>query len=310
LKNKILNKFSKRLDGQPDFANKFLSFYPSLDERIRELKVRQSRELDEFILISKNLATYDVHLLLIKSEGVFPHESSNYDCLVKNDKLLLCLKLLKDEGYTEELLTREPHKYLYRKVAAPKELPLHIHTRVEWEAAEFASSEILFQRAQPFLSEETGALVPSVEDSILITIAHYFFEDHEIKIYDLLKICALINQKNVNWEYMHHQAEKLGWGDALDLNLYLLNQMSLLLFGKDLFPQIGRLESSVENKLALRTIKAHQFGQMKVPYGVSAMFFLFKIFRTPHYSFYQKNRHIKYVLSDILRRRIIGYIDY
>ena len=309
IRNKVFSKFTKKLETQPNFAQRFFSVYPALNRLNEELKKRQIDELDEFIRISKRLAAQGVNLLLIKSAGEFPHESSNFDCLIKTEKLALCDRILREEGYRELTLTREPHKYLYRKIASPKKLPLHIHTRVEWEAAEFADSQKLIRRARPFLNEDTGALVPSIEDSILITIAHYFFEDHEIKLYDLLKVSALSKECDPDWDYMFNETEELGWSDAFALNLRLLNWMSVCWFAKKTFPELEKLEASIQDKLALKTIKFDSLGMVNIPYGVSALFFLRKVFRNSSFSFYQKTQHVEYVFSDILRRRIIGYIE-
>lgn len=308
-KSKTLTKFTKKLDTQPQFKAKFLAAYPKLSQFITETKLRQQRDLAEFLRISQLLSRQDIHLLLIKSAGEFPHESSNFDCLIKPEKLAACASTLHQEGYEEMLNTREPHKFLFRKTHNLKELPLHIHTRVEWEAAEFADAATLRSRSRPFLNAETGALVPSVEDSMLITVAHYFFEDHEIKLYDLLKLWGLSNERCLDWEYMLGQATRLGWSDALALNVGLLNRMGTCCFGQPLFPEAPKLENSKQADWASKTIKFDSYGSLQIPYGVSALFFLRKVFRNPQISFAQKSQHVDYVLSDILRRRVIGYME-
>jgi hypothetical protein len=308
-KNKVLTEFSRKL-AESKLEQIFLSKYPTLNKLIEELKSRHKNELDEFLKISKRLATVDVHLLLIKSEGLFPHESSNFDCLIKSEKLGVCNRVLREEGYRELTVAREPHKYLYRKIAAPKDLPLHIHTKVEWEAEEFADAQTLRRNARPFLNEDSGAMVPSIEDSILITIAHYFFEDHEIKLYDLLKLYALSMERELDWDYMFDETIKLGWNDAFVLNLQLVNRMSVCCFGQDILREFPKSDNSKQAQLALGTITFDEFGRFKIPYGVSALFFIQKVFRTPHLSFFQKSQHIDYVISDILRRKITGYWEF
>jgi hypothetical protein len=309
IRNKVLSKFTKRLETHPNFAQRLFSVYPTLNALNEKCKKRQIDELKEFIRLSKRLATQGVNLLLIKSDGEFPHESSNFDCLIKTENLSLCDRIIRKEGYQELTLTREPHKYLYRKIASPRELPLHIHTRVEWEAAEFADSQKLIQRARPFLNEDTGALVPSIEDSILITIAHYFFEDHEIKLYDLLKVLTLSKESELDWDYMLNETAELGWSDAYSLNLRLLNWMCECWFSEKAFPELEKLKGSRQEQWVLKTTKFDSFGMVKIPYGVSALFFLRRVFRNSSVSFYQKSQHVEYVFSDMLRRRIIGYIE-
>lgn len=306
-KNKLFTKFSKKLDSQTEFRDEFLAKFKKIKLLNQDLKDFQTRDLSEFVRISKKLSKQDIHLLLIKSAGEFPHESSNIDCLIKPDKLASTVHILSEEGYYELLNSREPHKFLFRKKQAPKELPLHIHTRVEWEAVEFADPQNLRDRARDFMDNETGALVPSVEDAILITIAHYFFEDHEIKLYDLLKLWSLVNKENTDWGYIFRQAEKLRWNDALTLNLNLINRMSTCCFRRNMFEQSAEKNTSISPSWVSKIITFDSNGLLRIPYGVSALFFLRKVLRNPEIAFPEKSQQIIYVLSDLLRRRIIGY---
>jgi hypothetical protein len=305
--NKLFTKFSRKLDTEPEFKQEFLSGFKKIKLLNQDLSAFQAVDLSEFIRISRKLANHDIHLLLIKSAGDFPHESSNFDCLIKPESLAATAHVLKAEGYRERLNSREPHKFLFRKQHVPRELPLHIHTRVEWEAVDFADPQTLRRNARPFMNGETGALVPSVEDAILITIAHYFFEDHEIKLYDLLKLWQLTNKANPDWGYMSKQTEQLGWRDAFVLNIDLLNRMSRLYFGRNLFVKSADNLAPKSPSWISRAITFDSDGAQKVPYGVSALFFLRKVFRNPNLDFPQKSRQISYVFSDILRRKSIGY---
>ncbi|MCW4010408.1 MAG: nucleotidyltransferase family protein [Candidatus Bathyarchaeota archaeon] len=308
-KNKLFTKFSVEIDTRPEFKQELFERFRELGRLIRELNMFWSRNLSEFVRVSKKLAQQDIHLLLIKSAGDFPHESSNFDCLIKPSQLCATARTLAEEGYCECLESREPHKFLFRKHQTPRELPLHIHTRVEWEAIEFADPKNLRDRARVFLSDETGALVPSVEDAILVTVAHYFFEDHEMKIYDLLKLHTLVNQEeNLDWEYMFSQAEKLGWTDALALNKYLVNRMSLCCFGQKVFADVTEEDIAALPSWVCKIVTFEPSGLQKIPYGVSALFFLRKVLRNPQLTLPEKYLQINYVFSDILRRKSIGYI--
>jgi len=307
VKNKILRKFTKELTKEAEFKRDFMVIFTKLNQLSIEQEAIQANDLKEFIRISKKLSQQNVHLLLIKSTGEFPYESSNIDCLIESDKLAITTKVLQEEDYEEYPTVREPHKFLFRKKHSPKELPLHIHTRVEWEAIEFANKENLLSRARFFLNEETGALVPSIEDSILITIAHYFFEDHEIKICDLLKLCCIAKEQKIDWDYIITQAQKLGWESALFLNLRMLNEMSKKYFGMQLFPSFSN--KSVLNISSI-FLKANSYGVFKIPYAISASFFIQKILKNVDYSFNEKSRQIVYVFSDVIGRKILGYDEF
>lgn len=302
--NKLLTKFPNALNTQPTIKQELLQKYPLLEKTLTEAQTNQATELTEFARISQKLSQNNIHLLLIKSEGTFPHESSNFDCLVPPQQVPTTTRILMQEGYRELPLAREPHKYLFRKTSKPRELPLHIHTRVEWEAVEFAEAENLRRRSRPLQDTDCGAVTPSREDAILITIAHYFFEDHEIKLYDLLKLQKLLAEGTVDWGYVSREAERLNWGDALALNMNLLNAMSARFFGQKLINQ-----PTSDDSVFTKAISYAPEGQLKIPYLVSATFFLRKVMRNPNYVFTEKSHQVIYVFSDILRRMSIGYME-
>ncbi len=303
IKNKIIRKFGAKLREEPEFQRSFFSRFDKVNKLLLEIEAAQEKSLDEFIKISQKLAKQNIHLLLTKSTGEFPHESSNIDCLIEPDKLAHTIKVLQEEGYQEYPSVREPHKFLFRKKIAPKELPLHIHTRVEWEAVEFANLYNLRGRARFLLNQDTGALIPSVEDAILITIAHYFFEDHEIRINDLLNLCA-VSCKRIDWHYIISEAQALGWENALSLNLRLLNEMSKHYFNKGLFPELKK-KHFLKNLNFITN--PNQYGVLKIPYMVSAGFFLQKILSNMNCSAHEKTKQMVYVCSDVIGRKILGY---
>jgi hypothetical protein len=308
--NKLFEGFERKLALQDSqFRNQFLSSYPELNETLLSRKDNEINDLSELVRISKKLSEHDINLLLIKSSGEFPFESSNIDCLIKPEKIALTSKILRHEGYHEMLIAREPHKFLFRKISNPKELPLHIHTKVEWEAIEFADPEGLRKRSRPFYLPESGLIIPSVEDSVLITIAHYFFEDHEAKIFDLLKLQKLKNEKSLDWKFMLGQAKKFCWSDAFLLNVYLIDYMSKELFGEEVFenPLVEGLGGS--QSFFSKFINLESNGVLRIPYSVSALYFLKKIMKNPELKFSSKFNQVSYVCKDLLHRNIIGYIE-
>jgi hypothetical protein len=305
--NKLLTKFPKAIEAKPTTKQELCNKYPLLEKTLTDAQTKQTTELNEFTRISQKLAQNNIHLLLIKSEGTFPHESSNFDCLIPPHQVPATTKILMLEGYRELPLAREPHKYLFRKTAHPRELPLHIHTRVEWEAVEFAEADNLRRRSRPLQDADCGALTPSIEDAVLITIAHYFFEDHEIKLYDLLKLQKLLAEGKVDWRYIGREAERLSWGDALALNVDLLNRMSAHFFDQKL---IKNAQMQIPQRgVFTKAVSFAPEGPLKIPYLVSATFFLRKVMRNPDCVFTEKSHQVIYVFSDILRRMSIGYME-
>jgi len=248
--------------------------------------------------------------MLIKSDGSFPYESDNLDILIRPSMLGKVLTLLRKAGYSELPQARERNKYLFRDTHTPEVLPLHIHTQVEWEER-FLDSAYLWQRSETACNNG-GFSVPSPEDCVLITLAHLFFENHEIKLADLLKITSKLRNCNLNWDYMFGHAKRLHWDDAFCLAISLVNLVHKDLCGKDMLPEkvLSKIGDTNPRYFTLfqRILKPFSSGcaPINIPYNISALFFLLRVLRESDLPLVKRFKHIDRVASNVLRERIVA----
>jgi hypothetical protein len=292
----------------------FLKF-PTLRSFYEEMHIRMRKQLDEYACLSEKLSRQGIDVILIKSGGYFPHEvralAHNLDMLVRSERLSDITKMLKENGYEEMPMVREPHKFLFRNKLAS--LPLHIHTRVEWEGAEFVNSEDLWNSAR--VAEGPGQfLYPSPENVILITTAHFFFENHEIRFADLDKVRSCMLNNSVDWDHLCASAKGQNWLEAFLLAMALLDKTHQALCGRGTISQ-RILEAQDENgireqKLFLKMLSPFNndsYSLLRIPYLISALFFMRKLLHDQTLTFTDKLRQLNYVISDVLRRRTRPY---
>jgi hypothetical protein len=247
--------------------------------------------------------------MLIKSDGDFPYESDNLDILIRPNMLREVSKLLKEEGYSELTRVRERHKFLFRNTRTRRILPLHIHTRVEWEGTQFLDSACLWHNSK-VSGNDDGFFIPSPEDCILITCAHLFFEDHEVKLADLFKITSKLRNCNINWDYVLEHARRLNWNDAFYLAILLVNLVHKDLCRRDMLSRdlLSKIEETNGSYINLfpRTLRPFSSGcvPLKIPYSISALFFLKRVLRESNLSLAGRFKHMSWVASNVLKERI------
>jgi hypothetical protein len=266
-----------------------------------------TEDYKKFKQVKQLFTTIDTEIILIKSDGTFPFESDNLDTLVEAKNFSLVVNTLQQANFTEIGLIREPHKFLFRNSEDFSLLPIHIHTVVEWEGTQFVDTKLLWQRRK--LSNDGLFFVPGPEDCILITLAHLFFENHEIKLTDLLKVQSKLADNTIDWDYLFKHAEKLIWLDALIMGLTMMDTMNKLLYNKPLLNpeslQIIKKYYYPHVSLALR-LNTLVNEPTKIPYVLSALFFLKRVLLQSNWSKKRRFKHVIWITSDIIRRRSPG----
>jgi len=308
-KNHVAIKFERNLETVGIPKEKFFYKFPSMKGFYQDMHTKIKKDVREFGRIKGEFSREGIKFLLIKSDGSFPHESDNLDILIKPDKLGKVVQLLKKEGYSELPQVREPHKFLFRKMYAPYEFPLHIHTRVEWEGTQFVDSQNLWSRHR-IIDGNNGFLVPSPEDCILITTAHLFFENHEIKLDDLFKIDSCIRNWSVNWDYILDHAQRLHWNDAFHLTMLLLNLVYKDLSGRSLLPNspLSKMEGLERGcgKPLLKIMKPSSVGPtpLRIPYALVGFFFVHRVLRDISLTLDERVQHLGFIASEVTKRKI------
>lgn len=310
-KNKVVVNFEKNLEGIGPLRSAFFDRFETIETFYENVHVRIEEDLREFDRIRDSFSRASVEFLLIKSDGSFPCESDNIDVLVKPEKLGTVVRTLKESGYSELSRVRESHKFLFRNTKTFSVLPLHIHTRVEWEGTQFMDTRDLWGRSR-ISSDNGGFLVPSPEDCIMITAAHLFFEDHEIKLADLSKVDSKIRNFNLDWDYVFDQVRKLHWDHAFALVMSQLNHLCSGLYERGMLEEtplsrIEELEHSWDDLFRKIIVPFDpKWTLMKIPYPVAGFFFLRKVLDDSDSSLHERLRRLALISGDVVRRNTVS----
>lgn len=308
-KNNVAIRFERNLKTIGVSREKFFYEFSRMKDFYQNMHTKIEKDLCQFDRIRDKFSGEGIEFMLIKSDGTFPYESDNLDILIKPDKLGKVVQLLKKSGYSELPQVRETHKFLFRKMHAFSELPLHIHTRVEWEGIQFVDSRNLWDRHR-IAKEHNGFLVPSPEDCILITTAHLFFENHEIKLDDLFRIDSCIRNYSINWHYIFDHAQKLYWNDALNLTMLLLNLVYNDLYGRSMLQhsilsQMEELDNG-HGKLFLKILKlfSGRSTPLRIPYAIAGFFFLRRVLRDLSLTLAERLKNTGLIVVDVTQRKV------
>jgi hypothetical protein len=159
----------------------------------------------------------NIKAVLIKSPGYFPYTSDNIDVLVSNTQADQAVEVLQQLGYVELLHIREPYKKLFRKIKEPYiGFPIHLHTGVAWINNFLTDAEVVSSCQR--LQEDSIIVYPSAEHILMITTAHWLYEDKELKLRDLYHTYLALSG-NIDWKYIWELATQRGWHEDLRFGL-------------------------------------------------------------------------------------------
>jgi thymidylate kinase len=188
----------------------------------------------EYVQVHEALSEVGIVDVLIKSVGIapsLPYASDNLDTLVPLAKGSRTRQALLDLGYVELRHVEEPHKFLFRKFHLGTTVSaIHLHEFVGWGTG-FMDDASVLAGARP-APDDAIIHIPSPEDGLLITMAHAFFEDKEIKLGDLWKVRHVLRQHSLDWDRMYDQAGRRGWREGLDTCIWLWSELEARVFGE------------------------------------------------------------------------------
>lgn len=198
IRHEVMNAFPEIFDSE-----KFRDEY----EKEKKLYIYLR---DEWSKVREEYEKSGVESMFIKSIGLFPYKSSNLDVLIKQDKRKKAESILRRMGYIQLHNVEEPYKTLFRTFKDGEPISaIHLHNKVAW-VNPFHNEELLWNRYRksPF---DVLVNIPSQEDSLLILTAHWFYEDKELKLSDIINISNCLRKSNLDWDYMTGVARKMGW---------------------------------------------------------------------------------------------------
>jgi len=239
---------------------------------LAEDRARLARQQAAFAEIRAAWAEAGIPALFVKSLGPppsFPYTSGNLDVLVPQNRQDEARKLVRDLGYVELRHIEEPNKFLLRRYhLGESAFDIHIHGRVEWHVS-FLDEAALWQHST-FAPDTNVAAVPSLEDGVLITLAHALYENKAYKLSDLAKVLYATGTRALDWDRMAGTARRKGWLSGFWFALGLCTQMEKVLYGTTTLatklPKAALASLSRRQRAYLGTLFA---GPLDVPVGVS-----------------------------------------
>ena len=222
------------------------SFYASAGFRMAVEKERESwaSQRRQYQAVRQAFDGASVRDVMIKSVGIppsLPYRSDNLDVMLSVESAPSARQALLDLGYVELRNVEEPHKYLFRKFHRGASVSaIHLHEFVGWGTG-FMDDAQLLERARP-TPDDAMVTIPSPEDALLITMAHAFYEDKEVKLGDLWKVMYLLRspdgaRASLDWELVYAQAARRGWREGLDTCIWLWSALESSLYGEHSFPR-------------------------------------------------------------------------
>lgn len=235
--------------------------------------------------IKKTINLFHHHQLeynLFKCEHILAGENKNIDLLFRTRKdYNYASRLLAEKGFQLVLPEKsEKYKRMYVKFTSSYSsktsqlTAIHLHREIAWHGVRALNKENIFLRARE-LSPKIK--VPSPEDSLLIHLAHIFFENFKIGKREREYLPLYLKQK-LDWKYINAQLVKWGWKKGFYLILKRFQEGKKISF-KDIAPYyLARLPFRVADlfylklkitRLIFRQIRFKRKGCLLVLIGVN-----------------------------------------
>ncbi len=193
----------------------------------------------EFEIVRRAWESEGIDCLMLKSVGAppdFPYKSGNLDVLVAPDRGALARRFLTHLGYVELRNCEEPNKFLFRRFRdGSAACDIHLHLRIEWRVSFLFEDQVSDRRRHS--TDEPCLFVPSPEDALLINLAHSFFENKSVSLYDLKKVEHCLGSPSLEWSYIWEVADAKGWSAGLASALLIHDHLVCLLLGRSAIPQ-------------------------------------------------------------------------
>ncbi|MDQ3877268.1 MAG: nucleotidyltransferase family protein [Actinomycetota bacterium] len=222
LDSDVVSRVQERA-GLADYIKRDQTILRRLEERYAAIVERWSQD--------------GVRSVLLKSPGYFPYTSSNLDVLVDPAMVDVAARSLRSFGYIESHSLREPYKRYFKDPASDVERDdVHLHTAVAW-ITRFITAEAIMQNARQS-RERPNFDIPSVEHLVMITLAHFLYEDKTISLRDLLNM-SLATHDSPDWQAIAAETHRGGWRKGFDIAVSSIKRVGRAL-------GIGDLESLPE----------------------------------------------------------------
>ncbi len=187
-----------------------------LAEFVRRDVDRFRTQRDEFERIRVRLAEHRVDAMLFKSVGAAPsfhYQSSNLDVLIPDGRAPIARAVLTALEYVELLNVEEPKKFLFRRfVGDGSSFAFHLHEVVGWGVPFLDNAPIWTHgRRAP---DDPDVLIPGPSEALLITLAHWFYEDKALSLGNLILTAHALRSMDCALAEPAAHARGRGWEEG------------------------------------------------------------------------------------------------
>jgi thymidylate kinase len=182
--------------------------------------------------------------MLFKSTGLFPsfhYLSSNLDVIVPDGRAVVARRHLIDLGYVELLNVEEPRKFLFRRFPGDgTTFAFHLHEVVGW-GVPFLDNDPLWEGARS-AGDDPDILIPAPREALLITLAHWFYEDKELQLGNLFLTANALGQYEGSLGDAAVLAADRGWEEGFWAAIRIADRAWENLYGAPLLAEERRAE--------------------------------------------------------------------
>jgi thymidylate kinase len=188
----------------------------------------------EFERVRLDLQAHGIDTLLFKATGLyppFPQLSSNIDVLVKPGNAALSRRRLWKVGYVELVNVEERVKFLFRRFLGDgTSYTFHLHEAIAW-GVPFVEVDAVWHRSSA-AEDDDGIRIPGPEEALLITTAHWFYEDKDLTLQNLYLTADALRKLPDGVLGAAAHAEARGWLDGFCIALRIFDEAWRRLFGR------------------------------------------------------------------------------
>jgi thymidylate kinase len=217
------------LENKPGWGNGDSPLLPYIQAERAEL----DRLRAEFERVRLAFQEDGINTLFIKSTGLFPsfpHLSSNLDVMVPAERGDEARQRLISLGYIELLNAEEPKKFLFRRFKYGElSFTFHLHELVGW-GVPFLDTDPIWQGAQP-APDDPDIRIPGPVEALLITLAHWFYEDKELSLRNLYLTANALKNLPAGLNSAVQSAADRGWEAGFYAALEIFDESWRRLFG-------------------------------------------------------------------------------
>lgn len=236
---------AKKNQVQFHFFKNLVELFPDLPELIDLHFKKVEKDFNIFwqttYSILEILHRHDIYPLVIKTVKEYDYYDSNLDLVFQKEDWHKAIKIIENQGYLPSKSFKEPDKLMYRKFVNQKQVypGIHFHKAITWNGVGYLENKILWSRKQEISINGTRVWIPSIEDDFLINCAHIIFENYELTLGDFFHLSGIVQQEDLDWQYVMESSQKNGWNLALHSVLKHFSRFFNLIFHKSPFsPQL------------------------------------------------------------------------